>query len=121
VARPVAPLRLRRERLRVIGKHGSWFAGIAGEDFPCIHKHWFSATGYNDPDLKPGDAQSEELVAALRHKSRAILTSDEPHFTEGQAVGFKRTGYIALFRVDKIEFDQGGLRLKFVERLADLV
>lgn len=107
-------------RGKAIGQRGSWFAKINGEEYPCVHKHWFKQGRYNDPGVKLGDKQCDELVSALRAKKAAILTDDVAIEREGQPLGFDRRGYIALWSIDEVEFDEAGLRFRFTGRLAEL-
>ena len=73
---------------------------------------------YNDSLLKPSP-QSDELVASIKDAKRVILTHSIP--SPGQnSILFKRDGYIALYAVDDVEFDDEGLRFRFTERLCDL-
>lgn len=101
------------------GHRGSWFAELDGESLPCVHKHWMVGLTHNDPQVKPGDPQSDQLVAAIVQARRVILTNDNPHVAE-RGTGFTRTGYVAEYGVDEIEFDSAGLRFRFVSRLREL-
>lgn len=102
------------------GIRGSWFATVDGERLPCVHDHWWKGTSYDDPGIKPS-SKASELVDAIREKKRVILTKDKAIPSDNdEAMGFDRKGYIAIFSVDLIEFDDAGLRFKFVKRLEDL-
>jgi len=110
------------EKKKAIGFRGSWFADVDGETLPCVHKHWWAPGGrYDDPGLQPGMPKGDELVASIAAEKRVILTSDEASLDDdGKVVGFRRTGYIAVYSVDGIEFDAAGLRFKFLKRLCEL-
>lgn len=110
------------DRKRAVGSRGSWFAEVEGETLPCVHRHWWAAGGrYDDPGLQPGTPKGDELVAAIAACKRVILTDDKATFDEGGRVaGFERTGYIAVYSVDRVEYDNAGLRFKFVKRLSEL-
>ena len=110
------------EKKKAIGFRGSWFADVDGESLPCVHKHWWASGGrYDDPGLQPGMPKGDELAAAIAAKKRVILTNDMASFDDdGKVIGFDRTGYIAIYSVDGIEYDEAGLRFKFVKRLDDL-
>lgn len=101
------------------GRRGSWFADVEGESLPCVHKFWWKADRYNDPNVKPGSAKDEELVAAIKAAGRVVLTNDTPYEADGKT-GFTRTGYIAVYSVDDVIFDHDGLRFRFVARLQEL-
>ena len=105
---------------RAVGSRGSWFAKVGGERLPCDHKYWWpSGDQYNDTGLKP-NAQADELVAAIRSLKKVILTSDTPVRATDGTLAFERTGYIAIYAVEDIEYDGSGLRLRFVSRLEGL-
>ena len=105
---------------KAIGSRGSWFALVDDERLPCIHKYWWTKGRYNDTGLR-SCLQADELVDAIREKQRVILTTGNPVRDEnGQIIRFERTGYVAIFSVDSIEFDECGLRFKFLKRLDDL-
>lgn len=104
---------------KATGHHGSWFALVDGEKLPCVHKHWWAGQRYNDSQVRPGSPKSDELVAAILEKKRVVLTSDDPYAAD-RGTGFIRTGYIAEYAVDDVEFDSAGLRFRFVARLKDL-
>src|SRR5437773_248529 len=96
-----------------LGKHGSWFAEWQGELLPCVHQFWLKSDGYHDIHAKPGNRKFEELVAAIRRVGRVILTKDE---TLDGGHSFKRLGYICIFDVVNVEFDDSGLRFRCVSR-----
>jgi signal recognition particle subunit SEC65 len=73
---------------------------------------------YDDPGVAPGQPKADELAAALRKTGLAILTTDKGDPRTGGA--FERTGYVAVFAVKDVEFDERGLRFEFVKRLVDL-
>ena len=108
-------------RFKARGHRGSWFATVNGESLPCLHKYWLHWPVYDDPGIRAGERQSDQLVAALHSLGRAVLTEDEPKLKDGKVIGFKRTGYVAIFKVSDIELGQSALRLRFGDRLANLV
>src|ERR1700730_9351791 len=107
---------------KAIGARGDWFADVDGERLPCVHKYWWENRTYNDKKLRSGP-KATELVEAIKELKRVILTDDITTFEEDEegSVRFVRTGYIAVWAVDDIEFDANGLRFKFKKRLAHLV
>ena len=103
---------------KVTGVRGSWFAEVDGEALPCVHKYWWSNGRYHDPFPNDDSKKEEEFVNAIREKQRVILTTDDV-FDNGTK--FKRTGYIALYKVANVQYDTvDGLRFDFKERLANL-
>src|SRR5437773_819622 len=96
------------------GERGSWFAKWDGEMLPCVHQYWWSgARSYNDPYARPEDQKFQELVAAIKLKQRVILTTDT---TPDNGHLFERTGYVAVYEVANVEFDENGLRFDFKSR-----
>ena len=55
---------------------GGWYAEVDGESLPCIHSYWFKPPLYRDPEVHPGNARFDELVAAIKAKRRAIMQKD---------------------------------------------
>ena len=107
---------------KATGSRGSWFATVDGELLPCVHEYWWvkrDKTRRYDDRLLTSSRQSGELVAAIKEKRRVILTKDKPYSPENPAP-FTRTGYIALWTVEDIEFDENGLRFRFVDRECEL-
>ncbi len=106
---------------KAVGHHGSWFAVVGGESLPCVHDYWWVAGAlYNDTGLQPIQ-KANDLVDAIMKKKRVILTKDKPTLDpDGKLAAFERTGYVAIYSVDEVEFDAAGLRFKFVKRLEDL-
>lgn len=109
------------EVMKAIGTRGSWFAVVEREALPCVHKYWWRNGFYNDTGLRPSQ-KTNELVEAIRNVKKVILTDDEinPGAGDGGTIVFNRVGYIAVYSVDDIEFDDAGLRFRFKDRLADL-
>jgi hypothetical protein len=99
------------------GHRGDWFAEANGQRLPCVHAHWWKGSGYNDPYARPGDRKFEELVEGIRQFGRVILTKDE---VRDSGRTFRRTGYVAIYEVEDVEFDETGLRFRFISRVADL-
>lgn len=106
---------------RASGTRGSWFAIVDREALPCVHKHWWCNGSYNDPELRPSP-KADQLVEAIRNVKKVILTADDvlSGAGDGGETGFTRAGYIAVYSVDDVEFDEAGLRFRFVERLVKL-
>lgn len=105
---------------KATGKRGSWFADVDGESLPCVHKHWWKGGRYDDPQVKPGSPKDEELVTAIEQLGRVVLTDDTPYDAGEGKTGFTRVGYIAVYSVADIVFDESGLRFRFLSRLQDL-
>jgi hypothetical protein len=111
-----------------IGQQGSWFAKVGDESLPCVQECWVnrSANGggmrYEEPHYFNDEKQWQAYVQALRDKQKVILTRGKLHDSSSTRSGivFERTGYIAVFRIDKIETEGTFLRFDFSERLQDL-
>lgn len=107
---------------KATGSRGSWFALVDGEELPCVHDHWWVKGNrerrYNDHLLR-ASLHNDNFVARIKEKRKVVLTSDKPH-SAINPVPFKRTGYIALWTVEDIEFDENGLRFRFTEKIDDL-
>ena len=104
------------------GTQGSWLAKVDNTLLPCVHNFWCSGAGnsmlYNDRLLKPSPA-NEKFVAEIKEAKRVILTRSIP-YSESNPIPFKREGYIALFAIGNVEFDDDGLRFLFIKRLCEL-
>lgn len=108
------------QKAKAAGARGSWFAEVDGERLPCVHKYWWKNGRYDDTGLRAGP-KADELVDAIRSRKRVILTDDIPeHDSQGRLTGFTRNGYIAVYSVDEVDFDDSGLRFRFIKRLLDL-
>jgi hypothetical protein len=104
---------------KAIGIRGSWYAKVDGDLLPCVHRHWWVKDArYNDTGLKPSTHNSD-FVLKIREARKVILTNDKP-YTPGSNKPFERTGYIAVWTVDDVEFDDTGLRFRFSEKVCDL-
>jgi hypothetical protein len=105
------------------GSLGSWEAKIDGEPLPCVHDYWWvkgdSTPRYHDPGLTPAIPRHFDFVEQIKRAGRVILTRSKPH-SDQDPVPFKRLGYVAVWTVEEIEFDQFGLKFRFVKRLFDL-
>ena len=97
-----------------IGRRGSWFARVNGQLLPCVHEHWRASNRYIDPGVKLKTRKWEELIASLREKGLAILTSDRIL----QSGTFERTGYIALFEIGGVTITDRGLEFRFEREVA---
>jgi hypothetical protein len=101
------------------GKRGSWLATVDGELLPCVHEYWWvkgdPSRRYNDHMLKQSQHNSD-FVAKIREKGRVILTTDKPNSVTIPAP-FERTGYVAVWTVEDVEFDENGLRFRFVDKV----
>jgi hypothetical protein len=111
-----------RRSAKAIGERGSWFASVDGERLPCVHRHWINGTTHLDPCLDLTNSKFVELVDGIRESGKIVLTNDEvtgdPDTDEGMT--FVRSGYIAVFSVDNLTTDNGGLQFELKERLLDL-
>ncbi len=104
-----------RPKLKATGTRGSWFAEADGESLPCVHKHWLQGRRYYDPNLKPGKPSWDKFVTAIAEGGKVILT-------KGDHLGgtkFRRTGYIAIWSVENVQFSDSGLTFDMVARLED--
>jgi hypothetical protein len=108
---------------KAIGTRGSWLATVDGELLPCVHEYWWvkgdPLRRYNDPLLTPSPRHNE-FVAHIKERRKVILTSDKPYSTDNP-IPFERTGYIAIWTVEDVEFDENGLRFRFAERACNLI
>jgi hypothetical protein len=100
--------------LRAKGNQGNWFVKVDGEDIPCLLAMWLKMPQYHDPHAKPGEPKWDKYVAALRALNKAALTKNALDGT------YKRDGYIGIFEITNVAFDQEGLRCAFVSRLENL-
>lgn len=100
-------------RRKARGRRGSWFAHVDGERYPCVHERFLTGLHYLDP--AQGVPLPTEYVQAIA-KGTVILTRSR----EEKAGEYKRNGYIALYRIDEIEFEKGQLSFRLAERLNDL-
>ena len=109
-------------RRKAVGRRGGWFAGLGGEDVPCVHQHWLKALDYDDPYADLRDPAWRTFVDAIETQRRVILTRDEVLKTPGEAkpAAFRRTGYVASYAVDQVRVEDGHLRFRLVKRLDDL-
>lgn len=112
---------------KAFGQRGSWFATVDGDRLPCVHQYWVKGLLHHDRfrrhDGRDGEGEKiRELVDAIQAGKRVVLTSDEPQLdAAGEVRGFKRTGYIAVYRVEDVTYSASeGLRFRLAERLKDL-
>lgn len=112
---------------KATGQRGSWFAQVDGELLPCVHKHWQKGLAHHDPferhEGQAKEAKIQELVDAVRHQSRVIMTEDKPTYdAQRRVVAFQRTSYVAVYRVEDVTYTpDDGLRFRLAERLIDLI
>ncbi len=102
---------------KATGERGSWFATVGGDRLPCVHKYFFRNGRYQAPRAWHSDPKHIELVDAIRTLGRVILTDDK---VTGDGEGFERTGYIAVWEVDDIEWQNDVLTFRFLRRIEDL-
>jgi hypothetical protein len=95
---------------------------VDGERLPCVHAHWVSGKVHLDPNYDPADPKFLELAESIEAGQKVILTRDtvveNDHKRSG--IGFVRTGYIAVFRVEDVIANDNGLRFELTERMCDL-
>ena len=84
---------------------------------PCVHKYWLRGFHHHAKHAWQNDPKHIELVDAIRATGKVVLTKDEVT-DEGEA--FKRTGYIAVYRVENIAWANDELQFDLVEKLATL-
>lgn len=100
-----------------IGQRGSWFAAWKGESLPCVHACWCRTSKgkmtYLDPHVGD-DPKWAPFIAAIEAGGKVILTGDELG-EDGQP--FRRTSYIASYRVQNVQVIGTYLAFEFVERL----
>lgn len=98
----------------------SSFAIVEGEALPCVSKYWRRDAEYNETELSRSP-ETEQFVEAIRNIRKVVLTADKAMPREGRATRLVRTGYIAVYAVDDIEFDDAGLRFRFTDRVCSLL
>jgi len=101
-----------------VGIRGSWFANWRGEEVPCVHKHWTKMQSGRMSYLDPGvssDPKWPPFIEAIKRTKKVILTDDA--VDEGGIPGFKRTGYIGLYRVENVDVKDQELSFDYIERL----
>ena len=100
----------------------SWYATVEGESLPCVHEHWWikgdMLRRYHDIPLRPS-AHNDEFVAQIRKSKKVILTGSKP-FSPLNPLPLERAGYIAIWTVEDVEFDENGLRFKFADKVCNL-
>ena len=95
----------------------AWFARVAGERLPCVHREWLvPPRHYLDPGAQPGAGKWDEFIAALRETKRAILACD----TRGDNGGPRRDQDLQIFQIDNIEVTERGLEFEFIRAIAVL-
>lgn len=103
---------------RPIGKRGIWTADWNGESLPCVHACWCQPgrgeMSYLDPHVG-ADPKWGPFIAAIK-RGKVILTNDELG-EDGQP--FRRTSYVATYRVENVQVIGTNLTFEFVERLDD--
>ena len=73
---------------------------------------------YDDPHFSlETEAKWAGFVAELKKQKRAVLTADT---TSDGGHSFTRTGYIALWSIDRVDTCNGHLRFRFVDKIANL-
>jgi len=98
------------------GQRGSWFAEWRGESLPCVHACWCRTSKgqmiYLDPHVG-NDPKWAPFIVAIK-RGTVILTGDELG-DDGQP--FRRTSYIASYRIQNVQLTGTNLAFEFVERL----
>jgi len=102
---------------RARGERGSWFANVDGERLPCVHKYWVTGLHHCAKRASMNDPKHVELVEAVRSTGKVILTKDK---VTGDGEAFERDGYIAVYRVDNLEWENDELEFDLVQKLAML-
>lgn len=102
---------------KAVGVRGAWFAKVNGERLPCVHQYWIKGTKYRAIRTVQNGANDKALVSAIKGLKKVVVTKDDV-FDEG--CEFWRTGYVAVFSIDNIDWRGGELTFDLIERLADL-
>jgi hypothetical protein len=101
------------ERAKAIGRRGSWFAKVNGERLPCVHQHWFTGVEYDDPFYQEGLEPWPEFVEAIKAGGKVVVTRDEVTVkADGKPPAFKRSGYVAVYRVSDVRIEGSHLRFR---------
>jgi hypothetical protein len=106
-----------RPKAKAIGERGSWFASVDGERLPCVHHYWIKGTHHCAPRVSQNSKKDVELVRAIRANHKVIVTTDR---VIDEGLGFERTGYVAVFAVENVNWKGGELSFDLKERLVDL-
>jgi hypothetical protein len=110
------------EKIHPVGKRGSWLAEaplFAGtETLPCIQSNFYTVKTqlWEQPVTERFLADRhrfDELVNKLIETGKIILTID--------SVDFERLGYIAVFDAELVKYDDTGLTIKLIKRIAECV
>jgi hypothetical protein len=98
------------------GRPGDWMAYDHQEqtDLPCVWKTCMKAKTYRDEGFDVARAKDRNYIDAIRTSKRVILTKMKPERVNGHP---SRDGYVGLFQVDNVVFEDGNLSFDFVARL----
>lgn len=102
---------------RARGERGSWFAEVDGVRLPCVHKYWVHGLHHHAKRAWMKDPKHIELVEAIQSRGTVVLTKDK---VTGDGEAFQRNGYIAVYRVENLEWSNDELKFDLVEKLAML-
>jgi len=111
-------------RYKATGQRGQWSARVEGVTYPCVHNFWVNypvnrhePMMYDDPGCNPDRPKWRKFIALLQTTQRAVLSQDK---VTGKGVAFQRTGYLALYEIENLEFGLGFLRFRFSSTIAEL-
>ena len=68
----------------------------------------------------PATQNTKSLFRGSEKRGRVIVTKDDD-FAKDAREHKGRTGYIAIYEVADVQFDEDGLRFRFTRRVADLI
>lgn len=99
------------------GERGSWFATVEGVRLPCVHKHWVTGFHHRAKRAWMTDPKHIELVEAIQSTGKVILTKDK---VIGDGEAFERDGYIAMYRIANLQWENDELEFDLIDKLATL-
>jgi hypothetical protein len=108
------------EKLKARGHAGQWWAKIDGKKIPCVHNYWRKGRQYDDDGLYTNNPKHVDFVEEIRLLGRVILCDSILKEKLARGGKFRRRGYIALWTVKNIQFDDAGFRFEFDEELAEV-
>jgi hypothetical protein len=102
------------------GSRGSWEASVpytdgTKEQLPCVHKHYRAGFFYHEQRENFGNSvKRDRHIALIRDKGRVVLTDDIVDESKHPPL-IERKGYVGVYSVADVNFDDDGLRFRFVE------
>lgn len=108
------------QKLKARGHAGQWWAAINGKRIPCVHNYWTKNSKYDDDGLYPHNPKHVSFVDEIKSQKRVILCDSILKERLPRGGKFRRKGYISLWEVENIQFDNKGFRFDFVKEIAEV-